>query len=177
MPKFTTFDKASFDLKAAFSAGACTAYDDCGHDIPPWWCDTEAARDAWKRGLASGYEDVKRLIQRDRANATKPEDFSANANNPNESDPTKMTIVEVYQPTARPLSEWNEFIGDVLWWRFPDPEAPYVGTPNDLGYVVEVWTYDGGNGPRVASRTTIGGWPGYHTHWTPLPPVPKEPES
>lgn len=29
----------------------------------------------------------------------------------------------------------------------------------------------------IAAQTTIGGWPGYHTHWTPLPPIPKEPES
>lgn len=52
---------------------------------------------------------------------------------------------------ARPESEWHEDIGDVLWWRFPIVESPYVGSPLDTG------------------------WPGYHTHWTPfsLPSPPK----
>lgn len=77
--------------------------------------------------------------------------------------------------TARPLAEWHEDIGDVLWWRFPVEEAPYVGSPHCLGHTVELHTHDTGEGPRLAARTTIGGWPGYHTHWTPLPVVPDEP--
>jgi hypothetical protein len=55
------------------------------------------------------------------------------------------------QPVARRLIEWREATGEVLWWRFPVEEAPYVGSP------------------------LCHGWPGYHTHWTPLPPVPREP--
>jgi hypothetical protein len=51
-------------------------------------------------------------------------------------------------PMARPLEEWHEEDGDVLWWRFPAYEAPYVGSP-------------------LASD-----WPDYHTHWTPLGPLP-----
>lgn len=43
-------------------------------------------------------------------------------------------------------------MGDVLWWRFPIDEAPYVGSP-------------------IASD-----WPGYHTHFTPLPPMPRKPK-
>lgn len=55
-------------------------------------------------------------------------------------------------PPARPLDQWHEDDGPVLWWSFPIEEAPYVGTPLDSD------------------------WPGYHTHWTPLvvplvPPV------
>jgi hypothetical protein len=46
------------------------------------------------------------------------------------------------------LEEWNEDCGDVLWWSFPVVDSPYVGSPI---------CYD---------------WPGYHTHWTPLPPPP-----
>lgn len=45
---------------------------------------------------------------------------------------------------ARPLSDWKEEDGPVLWWRFPVEEPPYCGSP----------LHDS--------------WPGYHTHWTPL---------
>lgn len=43
---------------------------------------------------------------------------------------------------VRPLSDWHEEDGPVLWWKFPIEEQPYVGSP---------------------LFTT---WPGYHTHWT-----------
>ncbi len=46
--------------------------------------------------------------------------------------------------TARPIDEWHEDYGDVLWWIFPIAEPPYCGSP-------------------LASD-----WPEYHTHWTPL---------
>jgi hypothetical protein len=39
--------------------------------------------------------------------------------------------------TARPLSEWHEDDGAVLWWAFPIVEPPYVGTPNDSD-----WPFD-----------------------------------
>lgn len=51
----------------------------------------------------------------------------------------------------RPLSEWTEADGVVLWWKFPVTEPPWVGVlPCD---------------PHVAHNI---GWPGYHTHWTPI---------
>lgn len=54
------------------------------------------------------------------------------------------------QECARPLEEWGEDYGDVLWWKFPIKEPPYVGSPLDEK------------------------WPAYHTHWTqiviPQPP-------
>ena len=53
---------------------------------------------------------------------------------------------------ARPLELWNDDDGDVLWWVFPIQEPPYVGSPLDSE------------------------WPGYHTHWTPLPPLPLDPD-
>lgn len=55
------------------------------------------------------------------------------------------------QECARPLEEWGEDYGDVLWWKFPIEEPPYVGSPLDEK------------------------WPAYHTHWTPivLPQPPK----
>lgn len=52
---------------------------------------------------------------------------------------------------ARPLDHWHEDHGSVLWWRFPVDEPPYAGQPLDSD------------------------WPGYHTHWTPIP-VPRPPE-
>jgi hypothetical protein len=75
---------------------------------------------------------------------------------------------------AHPLSEWTEEDGDVLWWKFPIEEAPYVGSPACLGHTVEVWTQDAPE-PRVVMRGTVGGWPGYHTHWTRLPTRPARP--
>lgn len=76
---------------------------------------------------------------------------------------------------ARPLSEWHEDMGDVLWWRFPIVEPPYVGTPLDIGRTIEV----NARSFRVDKTmlVNIGGWPGYHTHWTPIsvPSVPASP--
>jgi hypothetical protein len=43
---------------------------------------------------------------------------------------------------ARPLEEYHEDDGYVLWWTFPVEEPPYVGSP------------------------LCDDWPGYHTHWT-----------
>ncbi|MEK4355172.1 hypothetical protein MKX41_30755 [Paenibacillus sp. FSL R5-0475] len=58
--------------------------------------------------------------------------------------------------TTKPIDEWHEDLGDVLWWIFPVNEPPYCGSPMDMD------------------------WPDYHTHWTPLvypvSPVPKEGE-
>ena len=56
------------------------------------------------------------------------------------------------RPAARPLDEWHEEMGAVLWWRFPVDEPPYVGSPLDTD------------------------WPGYHTHWTPIE-VPAAPRA
>ena len=55
------------------------------------------------------------------------------------------------QECARPLEEWHEDYGNVLWWKFPIEETPFVGSPLDEK------------------------WPGYHTHWTfiPIPQPPK----
>jgi hypothetical protein len=52
---------------------------------------------------------------------------------------------------ARPLDDWHVDDGPVLWWRVPVDEPPYAGTPLDSD------------------------WPGYHTHWTPMPAEPAAP--
>jgi hypothetical protein len=95
--------------------------------------------------------------------------------------------------TPRPIEEYHEDMGPVLWWKFPIEEPPYVGTPNDLGkeVVIEMPTVgyctahvDRDFSPNAMPKKTIthpgstffvGGWPGYHTHFTPipLPQVPK----
>ena len=62
--------------------------------------------------------------------------------------------------TPRPLAEWSEEDGAVLWWRFPVEEPPYVGTPLD-----DDWPVMG---------TATGGTTNYVTHWTRLL-VPEEP--
>ncbi len=80
---------------------------------------------------------------------------------------------------ARPLAEWHEDMGPVLWWRFPVDEPPYVGTPLDRGHCVTLTAQQHVSGrvrPERVGVCFIGGWPGYHTHWTPMPPVPSPPE-
>lgn len=81
--------------------------------------------------------------------------------------------------TLRPASEWNEDVGDVLWW-FVDSdgnptEPPYVGTPLDLGHTVQcVMTHYVGGCNEVKeteSKMQVGGWPGYHQFWSPIPMV------
>jgi len=59
-------------------------------------------------------------------------------------------ITELTSP--RPLADWHEGDGAVLWWRLPVREPPYVGRPGDRN------------------------WPDYHTHWTPFP-MPFGPEA
>lgn len=53
---------------------------------------------------------------------------------------------------VRPLDDWHEDYGDVVWWARLEGEwigeAAWIGTPNDSD------------------------WPGYHTHWSPHPPFP-----
>lgn len=46
--------------------------------------------------------------------------------------------------TAQPRAQWTEEIGNAWWWVFPVDGAPWRGKPTDAG------------------------WPGHHTHWTPL---------
>lgn len=74
---------------------------------------------------------------------------------------------------ARPLAEWTEEDGPVLWWAFPVREPPYVGTPLDVGQTVNVTTT--WNQGCKEMNAYVGGWPGYHTHWTPIE-VPADPD-
>jgi hypothetical protein len=49
--------------------------------------------------------------------------------------------------TMRPIQDWREDYGDVLWWTSPVEGPPYCGTPLDMD------------------------WQEYHQWWTPLPNV------
>ena len=72
-----------------------------------------------------------------------------------ESNPCEPEVAEMAaelralatERVPRPLDEWHEDDGDVLWWTFPVREPPYVGSPLD------------------------DDWPGAElcTHWTPIP--------
>lgn len=81
--------------------------------------------------------------------------------------------------TLHPLSAWHEELGPVLWWFLDSDgnptEPPYVGSPNDCGHTVEcaMQHYVGGSGElkETRSRTDVGGWPGYHQYWSPIPMV------
>ncbi|MDO7841119.1 hypothetical protein [Sphingomonas immobilis] len=81
----------------------------------------------------------------------------------------------------RPLEDWHEDCGDVLWWLWPIEQAPWVGTPLDLGLAVSFdLTVQIGRDlyevePKAVGDT--GGWPWKEADdetlarlfWTPLP--------
>jgi hypothetical protein len=73
------------------------------------------------------------------------------------------------EEALRPLAEWHEDVGPVLLWALPITEPPYVGTPLDLGRAIEVTIRDAVRDYKYTEH--IGGWPGYHTHWSPIPKV------
>jgi len=82
----------------------------------------------------------------------------------------------------RPFHEWHEDIGDVIWWLWPIEQAPYVGTPLDLGAgvaaSVSLWRHNGVP-EKAQTQINVGGWPwrdaGDDTEarlfWTPLPDI------
>lgn len=72
----------------------------------------------------------------------------------------------------RPLSEWHEDHGFVLWYRLPITEPPWVGTPNCSDWLVE--TADGACMTELDANNEKepikGPWA---THWCPLPDLPE----
>ena len=65
--------------------------------------------------------------------------------------------------TPRPFHEWHEDHGDVLWWLWPIEQAPWVGTPLDLGRTVsfDVTIQIGYDAYETvpAKLADTGGWP------------------
>jgi len=45
---------------------------------------------------------------------------------------------------APPFDAWHEDYGDVLWWRFPICEPPYVGSP-----LSSDWPFDESDEPNL----------------------------
>lgn len=77
------------------------------------------------------------------------------------------------QVSVRPFSEWHEDHGDVLWWKLPINQAPYVGTPLDLGRSMKV-VVQVGYEEHDLPATNTGGWPfddddEADLFWSPLP--------
>lgn len=81
----------------------------------------------------------------------------------------------------RPLHEWHEDMGDVVWWLWPIEEAPWVGTPLCLGRTVsfDITVQVGVDLYEVVPQRVggTGGWPWSDVDdetearlfWTPLP--------
>lgn len=73
----------------------------------------------------------------------------------------------------RPFCDWHEDCGEVLWWRMPINEAPYVGSPLDLGRSMKVVVQIGFEEHELPITNT-GGWPfdesdERHLWWSRLP--------
>lgn len=58
----------------------------------------------------------------------------------------------------QPFAAWHEGHGDVLWWRFPVTEAPYVGSPLDCGRTVQIKAIEA-RFPLGEMSIDVGGWP------------------
>lgn len=87
----------------------------------------------------------------------------------------------VTQPAGdgvRSLDEWSEEDGNVVWWALGEDgqwlaEPAYIGSPLDLGQTIEIELRS--NQGEFIQQHQVGGWPGYHTHWTPHPQLPAPP--
>lgn len=62
--------------------------------------------------------------------------------------------------TLRPISEYHEDHGTVLWWHLPIQEPPYVGAGPGMD------DRDRNGNPTACARLLAGGW---LTHWSPIP--------
>lgn len=79
-----------------------------------------------------------------------------------------MADTDLYRP--RPFCDWHEDHGDVLWWRIPVTEAPYLGSPLCLGR--KEWHEMTESLSLLIDG--VGAWPferdeERHLWWTPLP--------
>lgn len=40
-----------------------------------------------------------------------------------------------------PIEKWHEDDGNVIWWKLPINEPPYVGTPLDIDFEQDYYTH------------------------------------
>jgi hypothetical protein len=66
--------------------------------------------------------------------------------------------------TLRPLSEYHEDYGCVLWHHYPIQEPPYVGSGPGMGETTRQGK------PTTCRRLIESGW---LTHWSPIPQNPE----
>lgn len=81
------------------------------------------------------------------------------------------------EETFRPYSEWSEDDRDVLWWKLPVQQAPYVGSPLDLGFAVGAHLYNQFGEVIGRTEANVGGWPFSESDetdlvWSRLPATP-----
>ncbi len=74
--------------------------------------------------------------------------------------------LEILLKTLRPLSEYHEDYGTVLWWHLPIQEHPYVGSGPGMNERHSDGT------PTDCAELLADGW---LTHWSPIP-QPREAE-
>ncbi len=127
-------------------------------------CDSRASGEAWKA--------IRDMPDPEWGNAV------TWATNPHRNlwlDKNVDTVLKALTPPiicARPLAEWREEMGDVMWWWFNEDgqvaEAPWVGSPSDLGIATSITVQTALGAPQVHT-VYIGGWADIYTHFTPLP--------
>ena len=48
-------------------------------------------------------------------------------------------LEDLFEPI--PAEEWHEDDGDVIWWKFPIEEPPYLGSPLDEKFIFDYYTH------------------------------------
>lgn len=48
-------------------------------------------------------------------------------------------LEDLFEPI--PAEEWHEDDGDVIWWKFPIEEPPYLGSPLDEKFTFDYYTH------------------------------------
>lgn len=117
--------------------------------VAGYFNDGKTSQAVWSESLENGLKDKKLIAAvnaaRDAFNAIWLSERSAFAVG-ELADPRECENLK----TLRPLSEYHEDHGTVLWWHLPIQEPPYVGS-----------------GPGIQECQLITN--GWLTHWSPIP--------
>jgi hypothetical protein len=155
------------------SPNALCSYDHCSaaSSLGVYQIEWESWKDYDRPALYRGGDYLSSSISVEAAKVAAQADFEARIRSAIITHPADRDSVE-----ARTLDEWHEDDGSVCWWALDENgqwlgEPAYIGSPLDLG---RAYSLTIGDHEFVA---TLGGWPGYHTHWTPHPAFPTPPAS